>query len=107
MVIKEASVGQVDLSGTMTKQEQKKKDLGAGHIANMGGMLEEMELRIRMPSRTLHAEWTICVAAGNAIEGIYIQKTREVVSGMRSATGQRDATWSSIADSLKVSFTQC
>merc|ERR1712226_347994 len=36
----------------------------------------------------------------NAIEGIYIQKTREVINGMRSATGKRDAEWSNIAQSL-------
>jgi len=47
-------------------------------------MLEEMELRIR-----------------NSIEGIYIQKTREVINGMRSATGARDEQWASIAESLR------
>ena len=39
--------------------------------------------------------------AGNSIEGIYIQKTREVINGMRSTTGQRDDQWASIAESLK------
>jgi hypothetical protein len=49
----------------------------------MGKMLEDIELRIR-----------------NAIEGIYIQKTREVINGMRSATSKRDNEWGSIAASL-------
>jgi len=86
MVIKEASVGQVDLSGNMTKQSTLKQAVNASntHIANLGKMLEEMELRIR-----------------NSIEGIYIQKTREVINGMRSATGARDDQWASIAESLK------
>jgi len=86
MIIKDGSVGQVDLSGSMTKQEHKKEAVSAGnsHIANMGKMLEDMELRIR-----------------NSIEGIYIQKTREVINGMRSATGNRDSEWSAIADALK------
>lgn len=49
MVIKDVTVGQVDLSGSMTKQETKKHPLNATntHLANMGRMLEEMELRIR------------------------------------------------------------
>jgi len=86
MVIKDASVGQVDLSGSMTKQETKKSAVNAtsSQLANMGKMLEEMELRIR-----------------NSIEGIYIQKTREVINGMRTATGQRDDQWHAIAESLK------
>lgn len=85
MVIKDAKVGSVDLSGLRTQQDTKrlKVDLDSPHIANMGKMLEDMELRIR-----------------NAIEGIYIQKTREVINGMRSATGKRDAEWSNIAASL-------
>jgi len=85
MVIKDATVGQVDLSGSMTKQETKKQVVNAANsqLANMGKMLEEMELRIR-----------------NSIEGIYIQKTREVINGMRSTTGQRDDQWSAIAKSL-------
>jgi len=46
-------------------------------------MLEEMELNVR-----------------NAIEGIYIQKTREVINGMRSAQGDKEKQWSNIAASL-------
>jgi capping protein beta len=86
MVIKDASVGQVDLSGSMTKQSTLKQPVNPAntHIANLGKMLEEMELRIR-----------------NSIEGIYIQKTREVINGMRSATGARDEQWASIAESLR------
>jgi len=86
MVIKDATVGQVDLSGNMTKQESKKQAVSptSPHIANLGRMLEEMELRIR-----------------NSIEGIYIQKTREVINGMRSTTGQLDHNWGAIAESLK------
>jgi len=86
MVIKDSTVGQVDLSGSMTKQETKKQPVNAANtqLSNMGRMLEEMELRIR-----------------NSIEGIYIQKTREVINGMRTTTGQRDDQWHAIAESLK------
>jgi capping protein beta len=76
-------IGRADLSGNMTKQSEESRQLGGGHVQNMGEMLEQMELRIR-----------------NGIEGIYIQKTREVINGMRSATGKRDAEWSRIAESL-------
>jgi len=86
MVIKDSTVGQVDLSGSMTKQESKRQQVTASatHISNLGRMLEEMELRIR-----------------NSIEGIYIQKTREVINGMRTTTGQRDDQWGAIAEALK------
>lgn len=79
-------IGKADLSGSMTKQAEEEKKLDArtgGHVQNMGEMLEQMELRIR-----------------NGIEGIYIQKTREVINGMRSTTGKRDNEWSAIAESL-------
>lgn len=85
MVLESDTVGSVDLSGLRTQQDTKrlKVDKDTPHISNMGKMLEDMELRIR-----------------NAIEGIYIQKTREVVNGMRSATGVRDAEWGKIASAL-------
>eukprot|EP00457_Paulinella_chromatophora_P008166 gb/GEZN01008195.1/.p1 GENE.gb/GEZN01008195.1/~~gb/GEZN01008195.1/.p1 ORF type:complete len:286 (-),score=58.94 gb/GEZN01008195.1/:571-1428(-) len=77
--------GDVDLSGNMTKQVTKEfaLDKVKGHIQHMGAMLEEMELTIR-----------------NAIEGIYIQKTREVINGMRSASGEKDQLWAGIAQNL-------
>lgn len=85
MVITDDKVGNVDLSGLRTQQDSRvlAVDADSPHIANMGKMLEDMELRIR-----------------NAIEGIYIQKTREVINGMRSATGQRDAEFANVAASL-------
>lgn len=77
--------GDVDLSGNMTQQVSKEftVDKVKGHIQHMGAMLEEMELSIR-----------------NAIEGIYIQKTREVINGMRSASQERKEMWKGIANAL-------
>jgi len=91
MVLSDDKVGNVDLSGLRTQQDSKRLvvDAESPHIANMGKMLEDMELRIR-----------------NAIEGIYIQKTREVINGMRSATGKRDADWANIAASLNTAVYQ-
>jgi len=85
MVLGDERIGHVDLSGLRTQQDSKVLVIDADNtqISNMGKMLEDMELRIR-----------------NAIEGIYIQKTREVINGMRSATSQRDTQWSDIAKSL-------
>lgn len=87
MVLKSDGVGNVDLSGSMTQQDTKRQPIkGNGertHIMNLGKMLEDMELRIR-----------------NSIEGIYIQKTREVVNGMRSANGQKEKEWMKVAASL-------
>lgn len=70
MVMKSDQLGDVDLSGSMTQQSQQSLPLDAEHphIANMGKMLEEMESKLR-----------------NSIEGIYIQKTREVIHGMRQS----------------------
>jgi len=79
-------IGDVDLSGSMTKQTSKDHKVSKDHthIENLGQMLEEMELSVR-----------------NAIEGIYIQKTREVINGMRSAAGDKEKLWSQMQDSLK------
>jgi len=85
MVLQDDKIGNTDLSGLRTQQDARrlKFDEENPHVANMGKMLEDIELRIR-----------------NAIEGIYIQKTREVINGMRSATSKRDKEWGNIAASL-------
>jgi capping protein beta len=80
-------LGEIDLSGSMTKQEERRlpvDDISNSHIANLGTMVEDMELRIR-----------------NAIEGIYIQKTREVINGMRSTSGAKEKAWENVTASLK------
>lgn len=85
MGMKNALVGEVDLSGSMTQQETKSLPFNDAnpHIANMGRMLEDMELKVR-----------------NAIEGIYIQKTREVINGMRLVNGEKNKAWEKIQESL-------
>lgn len=85
MQLSDDKIGHIDLSGLRTKTSQEvapAKD-DAGHVCFMGKMLEDMELRIR-----------------NEIEGIYIQKTRSVTNGMRSATAKRDAQWGTMAAAL-------
>ena len=85
MNLEEAQTGNVDLSGTLSTQTTKVASLSkfVGHIQNMGKMLEQQESLLR-----------------NRIEVIYIQKTREVLSGARSSTGQRDQMWASITNEL-------
>ena len=80
-------VGAVDLSGSMTQQSSSPAamavDADHPHIMHMGKMIEEMELKIR-----------------NQIEAVYIQKTREVINGMRMVNAARDAQWQQITQSL-------
>jgi len=85
MGVKNQHIGEVDLSGSMTQQDTKVLPVNdqQPHIANLGKMLEDMELKIR-----------------NSIEGIYIQKTREVVNGMRPANGQMAKAWEGMVHSL-------
>jgi len=85
MKMKNQAVGEMDLSGSMTQQDSKQLqfDNQNPHIPNMGKMLEDMELKVR-----------------NSIEGIYIQKTREVINGMRLVNGKAALEWSKIQESL-------
>ncbi len=85
MGVDNEKVGTVDLSGSMTQQTTQilPVDNDKPHIANLGKMLEDMELKIR-----------------NYIEAIYIQKTREVVNGMRLVNQARDREWDKITQSL-------
>jgi len=87
MAVDNDTVGEVDLSGSMTKQQSKTARLdastGTGHLQHMGKLVEEMELTIR-----------------NAIEGIYIQKTREVINGMRSQANAQKSMLANLMPSL-------
>ncbi|MES1913105.1 MAG: hypothetical protein MHM6MM_005332 [Cercozoa sp. M6MM] len=76
MDVDSAQLGKADLSGSMTKQLQREITLDDDHthVMNMGKMVEDLEKDIR-----------------NSIEGIYIQKTRDVINGMRSADNARKA----------------
>jgi capping protein beta len=85
MILQDDHCGTVDLSGSMTQQATKKSkiDKFTSHIANMGKMLEATETTVR-----------------NKIENIYIQKTRQVISGIRAPSGSRDKQWADITSSL-------
>jgi len=85
MVVKNSGIGEANLSGSMTSQDARTLAVtdASPHIANLGKMLEEMELKIR-----------------NSIEGIYIQKTREVVNGMRLVGGEKNKAWDALTGSL-------
>lgn len=89
MVLSDDKIGIVDLSGLRTMQATRKMDAknDEDHVCNMGGMLEEVEQRVR-----------------NAIEGIYIQKTREVVNGMRSSQHNNDKKIAMITQSLNAAM---
>jgi len=86
-LVNKASFGSADLSGLRTQQHestcQLKNKEYLDHITNMGKMLEDCETRIR-----------------NEIEGIYIQKTRNVIEGMRGGNNKLTQQWGDIAASL-------
>jgi len=90
LILQGAKIGTADLSGLRTQQQEKtitmKVNSQGDHIKNMGQMLEDIETRIR-----------------NEIEGIYIQKTRTVISGMRGGSNKLQNQWGNIAQSLNQS----
>ncbi|KAJ4296084.1 F-actin-capping protein subunit beta [Collariella sp. IMI 366227] len=79
LATKGASLGEVDLSGNMTRQVE--QDLPVendeSHIANIGRLVEDMELKMR-----------------NLLQEVYFGKARDVVGDLRSvgslSEGQRD-----------------
>ncbi|ETO31346.1 hypothetical protein RFI_05776 [Reticulomyxa filosa] len=108
-------LGDIDLSGSLTKQASKvcptyiivvceskptkKKnvlliiqtatlksfgDQKQSHLEIMGEMLEDLELDLR-----------------NTIEGVYFQKTKEIVNGMRVTDAEIKARDKKMADTLK------
>lgn len=90
LILQDSKIGTSDLSGLRTQQNENTCTLANGrpedHVENMGKMLEDCETRIR-----------------NEIEGIYIQKTRTVISGMRGGNMKLQQQWGNIADSLAAS----
>lgn len=69
MAITKPRLGQIDLSGNVSAQKSEKKVHSGSdqdHLTTMGSMIEDMEGTLR-----------------NNIENIYIQKTKEIVNGMR------------------------
>lgn len=91
MAVENEKTGKIDLSGSMTQQSAQKAAVSSDkpHLTHMGKMLEDMELSMR-----------------NAIEVIYIQKTREVISGMRVVDGARQKEWAKITASLNAAVQQ-
>ena len=82
-------LGDIDLSGSVTKQAQKTATLQSfadskqSHLEYMGPMVEDLELDLR-----------------GTIEGVYFQKTKEIVNGMRvtdAAIKARDKKMANIA----------
>ena len=89
MPMKVKGLGDIDLSGSMTKQAQKMATLQTfpnfkqSHLEYMGPMVEDLELDLR-----------------STIEGVYFQKTKEIVNGMRvtdAAIKARDKKMANIA----------
>jgi len=79
LATKGATLGEVDLSGNMTRQVE--QDLPVendeSHIANIGRLVEDMELKMR-----------------NLLQEVYFGKAKDVVGDLRSignlSEGQRE-----------------
>lgn len=89
MLMSSDGLGDVNLSGSSTKQSSKTfaVDVNHPHIENIGRMLENQELEMR-----------------NETEGTYIAKTRQVINGMRSPDAQKMQQWESVQKSLNAAL---
>jgi len=83
-------LGDIDLSGSLTKQASKTATLKSfgeikqSHLEIMGEMLEDLELDLR-----------------STIEGVYFQKTKEIINGIRVTDAELKAREKKMADTLK------
>lgn len=74
-----STLGEMDLSGNMTRQVEQELpvDTDESHIANIGRLVEDMELKMR-----------------NLLQEVYFGKAKDVVGDLRSlgslSEGQRD-----------------
>jgi len=83
-------LGDIDLAGNITKQAQKSAQLKSigdskeSHLEIMGPMLEDLETDLR-----------------STIEGIYFQKTKEIINGIRVTDAEIKAREKKSAEMLK------
>ncbi|CAG7849638.1 F-actin-capping protein subunit beta [Serendipita indica DSM 11827] len=72
LVTKSAGVGDVNLSGSLTRQNEVDASISdqSSHIANTGRMIEDMEIKMR-----------------NLLQEVYFGKTRDIVYDLRSVEG--------------------
>ena len=75
MVVNRDAVGNVDLSGSLTRQAARKMKVNEDnpHICNIGKMIEEMETNIR-----------------GRLDELYIKKTQTIINGMRKTDAGSD-----------------
>ncbi|PVF95840.1 putative F-actin capping protein beta subunit [Serendipita vermifera] len=73
---KSQGVGNVNLSGSLTRQNEVDATLSdpSSHISNMGRMIEDMEIKMR-----------------NLLQEVYFGKTRDIVFDLRSVEGMERA----------------
>lgn len=67
--------GTFSLSGAITRQMESNLEVTAGHMPNMGRMIEEMESKLR-----------------NGLDQVYFGKTKEVISTLREPLGVLSAS---------------
>lgn len=76
MVTKSSGVGDVNLSGSLTRQNEVDATLSdpSSHISNTGRLIEDMEIKMR-----------------NLLQEVYFGKTRDIVFDLRSIEGMERA----------------
>jgi len=90
MPLQVKGLGDIDLSGSLSKQASKTATLKTfgdqkqSHLEIMGEMLEDLELDLR-----------------STIEGVYFQKTKEIINGMRVTDAEMKARDKKMADTMK------
>lgn len=80
------ALGDMDLSGNMTRQVEVDLpvDSDASHVANVGRLVEDMELKMRNLLRMLLSLLFGCADADPVIEEVYFGKAKDVVGELRS-----------------------
>ncbi|KAF8525942.1 F-actin capping protein beta subunit [Hysterangium stoloniferum] len=71
LITKGETAGEVNLSGSMTRQHEQDAPLtdASSHITNTGRMIEDMEIKMR-----------------NLLQEVYFGKTRDIISDLRSSS---------------------
>jgi capping protein beta len=96
------ALGSMDLSGNMTRQVESDMPVesDASHVANVGRLVEDMELKMRNLLRKLPYNCMVVLnfpASSNEwscfVEEVYFGKAKDVVGDLRSKFTIYEASW--------------
>lgn len=85
------SLGEMDLSGNMTRQIEQDMPINTtqgdqSHVVNVGRLVEDMELKMRNLLRwsSTEEDRIVIMSADNLLEEVYFGKAKDVVGDLRS-----------------------